>query len=150
MMQREVHDDAAKHWQRLLREWKKSGLSQAEFCRRRGITAMTFYWWKRQLKDRLAGVRRPSGRKVGGTSRRPGGHGAAFIAVMLAGTLWGAPWLRGETLTVVHDTFEQLDATTRDRFIAVDRSPAGIRLSRSYLVTNEMGVTGRATIVITE
>ncbi len=41
--------ERAKYWQRMLAAWKKSGLTQAEFCRRRGLKAVTFAWWKRQL-----------------------------------------------------------------------------------------------------
>jgi len=41
--------DRAKYWQRMLRAWEGSGLTQAEFCRRRGLKAVTFAWWKRQL-----------------------------------------------------------------------------------------------------
>ena len=39
----------AERWRVLLRRWKDSGLSQAEFCRRRGIAAWKFSWWKRRL-----------------------------------------------------------------------------------------------------
>ncbi len=41
--------DRAKYWQRMVTAWEASGLSQAEFCRRRGLKAVTFAWWKRQL-----------------------------------------------------------------------------------------------------
>ncbi len=41
--------DRAKYWQRMVRAWEASGLTQAEFCRRRGLTAANFAWWKRQL-----------------------------------------------------------------------------------------------------
>ena len=34
-------------------QWSASGLSQAEFCRRRGIQAVTFSWWKRKLSKLL-------------------------------------------------------------------------------------------------
>ena len=37
------------HWQEILRRWKASGLSQAQFCRRRRIPAWKFTWWKRRL-----------------------------------------------------------------------------------------------------
>lgn len=40
----------AKHWARLLESWEKSGLTQAEFCRRRNVKAVTFAWWKRRLR----------------------------------------------------------------------------------------------------
>lgn len=41
--------ERAAYWRRILGEWEASGLSQAEFCRRRGIKAVTFAWWKRRL-----------------------------------------------------------------------------------------------------
>lgn len=41
--------DRAKYWQRMLTAWDRSGLTQAEFCRRRGLKAVTLAWWKRQL-----------------------------------------------------------------------------------------------------
>lgn len=57
--------DRAAYWQRLLAEWERSGLSQAEFCRRRRVKAVTFAWWKRRLKgsagpDAKRQKRRPS------------------------------------------------------------------------------------------
>jgi len=39
----------ARYWQRLVAAWEKSGLSQAEFCRRRKVKAVNFGWWKRKL-----------------------------------------------------------------------------------------------------
>ena len=43
--------ERARYWQRLLAAWEKSGLSQAEFCRRRKVKAVNFGWWKRKLKS---------------------------------------------------------------------------------------------------
>jgi hypothetical protein len=37
------------HWQALLEECRRSGLSQAEFCRRRAIPAGTLAFWKHTL-----------------------------------------------------------------------------------------------------
>ncbi len=42
--------DRARHWRGLVDAWETSGLSQAAFCRRRGVKAVTFGWWKRRLK----------------------------------------------------------------------------------------------------
>jgi hypothetical protein len=52
--------ERAAYWRRLLAEWERSGLSQAEFCRRRGIKAVNLAWWKRRLKgtDDVGGERR--------------------------------------------------------------------------------------------
>jgi len=41
--------ERAVYWRRLLADWERSGLSQAEFCRRRGVKAVTFAWWKSRL-----------------------------------------------------------------------------------------------------
>ncbi len=38
------------HWQALLAACRRSGLSQAEFCRRRGIPAGTLAFWKHTLR----------------------------------------------------------------------------------------------------
>jgi len=42
--------EKARHWQEVLRAQEASGLSQAAFCRERGIKAGTLAWWKRQLR----------------------------------------------------------------------------------------------------
>ncbi len=36
-------------WARHLQGWKRSGLSQAEYCRQQQLSAPTLSWWKRQL-----------------------------------------------------------------------------------------------------
>lgn len=41
--------ERARYWQRQLDRWERSGLSQVAFCRRRGLKAVTFAWWKRKL-----------------------------------------------------------------------------------------------------
>lgn len=37
------------YWQDLVDQWSLSGLSQAAFCRKRGITYGSFTWWKQRL-----------------------------------------------------------------------------------------------------
>lgn len=64
--------------------------------------------------------------------------GAAIAACLI-----GCMMLHAETITIEQNTFDGFEAATRDRFIAVDREPLGIRLARSYLITNETGVTGK-------
>ena len=50
------------YWQGLLEEWAGSGLTQAAFCRQRGLSAVTLSWWKRRLGFRAGPTRcRPSG-----------------------------------------------------------------------------------------
>ncbi len=36
-------------WQTLLEKWKKSGQSQARFCRDNGLNTNTFQYWKKKL-----------------------------------------------------------------------------------------------------
>ena len=58
--------DRAKYWERLVVAWEKSGLSQAEFCRRRRLKAVTFSWWK----GRLRGWEQRGGTRVNGLAAR--------------------------------------------------------------------------------
>ena len=37
--------ELADHWRRLVAEWSRSGLTQAEFCRRQRISAPALAWW---------------------------------------------------------------------------------------------------------
>ena len=64
--------ERAKHWSGLLEAWAGSGLSQAEFCRRRGVNGMTFAWWKRQLR-----------RECEGSAKGPSAESRRFVEVRL-------------------------------------------------------------------
>ena len=61
--------ERATYWRRLLAEWERSGLSQAEFCRRRGLKAVTLAWWKRRLRGLDDAGRGRRGRRAHGTGR---------------------------------------------------------------------------------
>jgi hypothetical protein len=52
---RRSETDRARHWRRLIAAWQRSGLSQVDYCRERGINAGTFAWWKRRLTAEAAG-----------------------------------------------------------------------------------------------
>ena len=41
--------ERARYWRRQLDRWERSGLSEVAYCRRGGINAVTFAWWKRKL-----------------------------------------------------------------------------------------------------
>ena len=70
--------ERASYWSSLVKAWGESGLSQAAFCRERGVPVGTFAWWKRQL-------RRAQG--DGAKSRRQSARSAKrFVEVRLAGT----------------------------------------------------------------
>ena len=47
--------ERARYWATQVAAWERSGLTQAEFCRRRRIKAGSFAWWKRQLLDPARG-----------------------------------------------------------------------------------------------
>ena len=52
-------------WQEHLRAWSESGLTQADYCRQRQLSAAAFGWWKRQLQGK------PKARKRSPASRPP-------------------------------------------------------------------------------
>ncbi len=92
--------ERAEYWRRWLGEWAQSGLSQAEFCRRRGIKAVNLAWWKRRLRgtDDAGGgrrVRRP---------RRAGRRG--FVEVALRRGSSCAPALGAATLIPAANRYE--------------------------------------------
>lgn len=61
--------DRARHWQSLVREQERSGLTQAGFCRQRQINPGTFAWWRRKL--RAAAMAEPaSGNRPGPRSSK--------------------------------------------------------------------------------
>jgi hypothetical protein len=39
-------------WQKHLRAWSQSGLTQADYCRQHKLSAPAFGWWKRQLEGK--------------------------------------------------------------------------------------------------
>lgn len=41
--------ERAEYWATQVAAWERSGMTQAEYCRRRRIKAGSFAWWKRQL-----------------------------------------------------------------------------------------------------
>jgi hypothetical protein len=72
--------DRAKYWQRLVAAWEESGLSQAEFCRRRDVSAGSFAWWKRRLGGTAKQARKRVGRNA---DRSPSRKHANFAEVAL-------------------------------------------------------------------
>ena len=50
-----VRDDyRAQTWTMLIQECSNSGLTKREFCRRRGISEKSFYYWLRKLRSQMA------------------------------------------------------------------------------------------------
>ena len=70
--------DRAAYWRKRVEAWSRSGLSQAEYCRRQGLQPVSFSWWKRRLSATAQAVGR--GRKRhGGQAAVPAG----FIEVCM-------------------------------------------------------------------
>jgi|SRR5690242_10237444 len=67
--------DATKErdWRRMLREWRRSGLSVRDFCDFRGLSEPSFYSWRREIAkrdDEAAEAR--SGNGANSERKRPG------------------------------------------------------------------------------
>ena len=44
----------AQNWAMVIQECSNSGLSHREFCRQRGISEKTYYYWLRKLRSQMA------------------------------------------------------------------------------------------------
>jgi hypothetical protein len=49
MIGRRVNLGRERHWEKMIREAARSGMSISEFCRRRHLKEKQFYWWRRRL-----------------------------------------------------------------------------------------------------
>jgi hypothetical protein len=45
--------ERGRFWTKHLRQWVRSGLSQAEYCRQKRLSSPALGWWKRQLPKEL-------------------------------------------------------------------------------------------------
>jgi hypothetical protein len=76
--------DAAKerHWRRLVKEWRRSGLSVREFCDWQALSEPSFYGWRRELakRDKEGNSRRT--RSVKGTAET-GSKSSPFLPVQV-------------------------------------------------------------------
>jgi len=67
------HDvEKARHWQAVIRDAARSGMSTRAFCRLRKLKESQFYWWQRRLKEKCPPVSTPRG---------PGNGPASFALV---------------------------------------------------------------------
>ena len=57
-----LHAAKQQAWSERLRRFDRSGLTVAEFCRREGIPAVSFYQWRRKLTSRAAASPRATSR----------------------------------------------------------------------------------------
>ena len=49
----------AQNWAMVFQECSSSGLSNREFCRQRGISEKTYYYWLRKLRSQMAEAAAP-------------------------------------------------------------------------------------------
>jgi len=72
-----------KHWRRIVEEWRKSGLTQREFCRRKQESESSLAWWIRELnrRDRARGA--STARATSKSKAAP-----SFIPVKLTPPTW--------------------------------------------------------------
>jgi len=76
--------ERTRYWQQHLDRWARSGLSQAAFCRRHGLKAVTFGWWKRKLATGWTHLRR-RGADAGRASSVPRRRDFVEVAITSAG-----------------------------------------------------------------
>jgi len=74
--------ERAQYWQGHLDRWARSGLSQAAFCRRHGLKAVTFGSWKRKLVTGRSHIRR---RGAGAGRASSVGRRTDFVEVAMTG-----------------------------------------------------------------
>lgn len=70
-----------RYWREKIEEWRVSGLSQAEFCRRNEFKENNLSFWKRVIKERDAERQKKKSRLVGDPGR-DGGQ-PAFVPIEL-------------------------------------------------------------------
>lgn len=94
--------DRARFWARMVAAWRRSALTQTEFCRRRGLNAVTFSGWKGRLPGSEEGGGGSEGRRslgVGdGKTARPR---TGFVELHLAEAP-GRPVAAGYEIVLSH------------------------------------------------
>lgn len=58
-------------WQKHLRAWLRSGLTQADYCRQHQLSAPAFGWWKRKLEGKAKARKGSLGTKQAEPSDQP-------------------------------------------------------------------------------
>ena len=52
LLSKKTRDERQSYWEKLVLEWKESGLSQTAFCVQKNIKYANFVRWRRRLKTR--------------------------------------------------------------------------------------------------
>jgi transposase-like protein len=72
-------------WRRQIQRQQDGSLSIAEFCRRLGVSTVTFYAWKRRFREELPASPLTSERPAAKTLATNGAPAPAFLPVSLPG-----------------------------------------------------------------
>lgn len=83
-------------WRAILEEWRRSGLRQVDFCRRRGIPPGTLSCWKHKVAREAQTATRPA---ASGPAARPGRP--AFVPVRIVSPRAPAPATGAGELEIV-------------------------------------------------
>ena len=79
----------AAYWRKHISRWSKSGLTQAEYCRRNEVSAAAFQWWKGELQRKAKTQKKPSTSmqfvEVHGVSPAHVGRGETYEVVLSRG-----------------------------------------------------------------
>ena len=98
-MARKVNQVLRDEWRKRIQRQQQSGLAVAEFCQREGVSAATYYRWKRMLRVRRsprtkkAAVRRKAGpltRRQGKSSATP--SNVPFVQLPMSAPA-ASPWI---------------------------------------------------------
>lgn len=94
-----------REWRRRMERFQKAGQSVAEFCRQEGVSAPSFYQWRKRLAEQP----RPAEEAAGFRPVRL--VGSATVAVQLpGGTQLHVPTSERRTLRLVIDLLARADA----------------------------------------
>ena len=75
--------ERGRFWQRHLQAWRKTALSQAEYCRRQDLSVAALGWWKRQLAGPTGSGRKMVKATVPSAKQKCRGDAAGFLEVTL-------------------------------------------------------------------
>ena len=71
-----------KYWRRLVRQWRRSGLTPRAFCVDRRISESSFYGWRREIVRRDA-ERGTTPKQVAGGQQSSGAAAPAFVELAI-------------------------------------------------------------------
>ena len=78
------------YWRGIVGRQRRSGLTHSDFCRSESISANSYFWWKRELRNRDEKRRRTSAR--GAKSRARENDTSSLVEVMVT-----TPWPSANT-----------------------------------------------------